>query len=80
MTSSMTKLLDNALKAVGRLSPEEQDEIARVVLQLAGEELSEPVPLSDEEREAIARSRAAAARGDFANDQEVRDVWSKHGL
>ena len=76
----MTKLLDQALKVAGRLSEDEQDEIARVVIQLAGEDSLPPLPLSDQERDAIARSKAAAERGDFATDEEVRAVWSRHGL
>ena len=39
-----------------------------------------PVVLSPEEREAIARSKAAAGRGEFATDEQVRAVWAKHGL
>jgi hypothetical protein len=39
-----------------------------------------PVVLSPEEREAIARSKAAANRGEFATDEQVRAVWAKHGL
>jgi hypothetical protein len=35
--------------------------------------------LSSEEREAIARSKAAAERGEFATDEQVRAVWAKHG-
>ena len=33
-----------------------------------------------EEREAIARSKAAASRGEFATDEQVQAVWAKHGL
>jgi predicted transcriptional regulator len=76
----MTKLLDDALKAASQLSPVEQDEIARVIMQLAGEDVLPPVALSQEESDAVARSRAAAARGEFATDEEVRAVWSRHGL
>jgi hypothetical protein len=76
----MTKLLEQALESVRRLSPADQDEIARAILQLAGSEDIMPVPLSPEEREAISRSRAAAARGEFATDEEVRALWAKHGL
>jgi hypothetical protein len=36
--------------------------------------------LTAEEREAIARSKAAAARGEFASDEQVRDVWAKRSL
>jgi hypothetical protein len=76
----MTKLLDEAVKAVRRLSTDDQDEIARAILRLAGSDLAAPVVLSPEEREAIARSKAAADRGEFATDEQVRAVWAKHGL
>jgi len=72
----MTKLLEQAVEAVRKLSPEEQDDIARAIMQLAG--LGEVVSLTDDERAAIARSKAAAARGEFATDDEVRAVWTKH--
>ena len=75
----MTKLLEEALETVRRLPVESQDEIARAMLALAGSE-SEAIPLSSEECEAIERSRAAAARGEFATDEQVREVWAKHGL
>jgi hypothetical protein len=75
----MTKLLEEALDAVRRLPSETQDEIARAMLALAGSE-AEPVAMTPEERAAIARSKAAAARGEFASDDEVRAVWAKHRL
>jgi hypothetical protein len=74
----MTKLLDQALEAVRQLPPDEQDDIARIIMQMARPD--QTVALSPEEREAIARSRAAAARGEFATDEQVRTVWNKHGL
>jgi len=56
-----------------------QDEIARLVLQLAGHE--EPsIALTAEERAALALSKEAAARGEFATEEQVRTVWAKHGL
>lgn len=76
----MTKLLDQAMEAVRRLSPRDQDEIARAIMQLAGTDGDNPVPLSDDERQAISRSKAAAARGEFASEEEVRAVWAKRGL
>jgi hypothetical protein len=75
----MTTLLDQALSAVRRLPAESQDEIARAMLALAEVDAA-VVPLSPEERAAIEQSKAAAARGEFATDQQVRDVWAKHGL
>ena len=75
----MTELLDRAVKAARELPPATQDEIARLVLQLAGDDDSE-VALTDDERSAIAVSKAAAARGEFATDEQVTAVWAKHGL
>jgi hypothetical protein len=76
----MTKLLEQALEVARNLPPEVQDDIARVVLQLAGADDSLPVPLANDERAAIARSKEAAARGEFATDEQVRATWAKHGL
>jgi predicted transcriptional regulator len=76
----MTKLLAKALEAVRQLSPEEQDDIARTILALVGGDDGESVPLTTDERAAIARSTAEAARGEFASDEDVRAVWAKYGL
>ena len=76
----MTKLLDQAIEVVRRLPPGDQDDIARAIIQLAGADDAPPVPLTPDERHAVARSKAAAARGEFAADEEVRAVWAKHGL
>jgi CubicO group peptidase (beta-lactamase class C family) len=46
---------------------------------LGGEEVV-PVALSADERAAIATSKAAAARGEFATDAQVEATWAKHGL
>ena len=75
----MTKLFDQAIEAVRSLPPDAQDDIVRIILQLAGND-AEPVPLSTDERTAIARSKAAAERGEFATDEQVRATWAKHGL
>ena len=75
----MTTLLDRAVEAARGLSPEMQDEVARLVLKIADGE-GAPIALTAEERAAIAESKAAAARGEFATDDEVRAVWAKHNL
>jgi len=59
---------------------EAQDNIARVVLRLIGADDEPPVPLTSDELAAIAASKAAPARGEFATDEPVRAVWAKHGL
>jgi hypothetical protein len=76
----MTKLLDQAVKVARNLPPEAQHDIARIVLQLAGNDEAPPVVLSPQERAAIAQSKDAAARGDFASDEQVKAVWRKHDL
>jgi predicted transcriptional regulator len=75
----MTNLLDRAMEAARSLAPEMQDEIARLVLTIANSE-GESVALTAAERAAIAASQAAASRGEFATDREVRAVWAKHNL
>ena len=76
----MTKLLDRAFEAARNLPPEARDDIARAVLRLAGADDEPPVTLPPDEEAAIARPKAAAARGEFASDEQVRAVWAKHGL
>jgi len=46
----MTKLLDQALEVARSLPSDAQDDIARVVLQLAGVDDAPPVALSTDER------------------------------
>jgi predicted transcriptional regulator len=76
----MSKLLEDAISAVRRLPPSMQDEIARAMLVLAGNEDDEVYILTPEERAAIAESEAEVERGEFASDEEVRAVWAKFGL
>jgi hypothetical protein len=77
----MTKLLEQALEVARNLPSDMQDDIARIVLQLAGaDDDAPPMPLTNDERAAIARSKGAAARGEFATDAQVRETWAKRGL
>lgn len=76
----MTKLLDQALEIARSLPADAQDDIARIVLQLAGADVTAPAVLSDDEKSAIAVSKAAASRGEFATDAQVSATWAKHGL
>ncbi len=76
----MTKLLDQALEAARALPSDAQDEIAYVVLRLTGADDEPPVPLTADEQAAVTASKAAAERGEFASDEQVRAVWAKHGL
>lgn len=77
----MTTLLDKAIETARNLPPAAQDDIARIVLLLAGETDNEPaVALSSDERAAITASKAAAARGEFATEDQVRAIRGKHCL
>ncbi len=76
----MTNLLDQAVQALRVLPPEDQDDYARLILQLAMAEYEPPTTLTPEERAAIANSKTAAKRGEFATDDEARAVWAKHRL
>jgi hypothetical protein len=77
--SVMTDLLERAVAAARSLPPEVQDDIARVMLTLAGED-QPPIELSQEENASFAESLGQAARREFATDDQVRAVWAKHGL
>ena len=73
----MTKLLDQAVADARSLPSELQDDIAHVVLQLAGADDAPCVALSSDEQAAISASKEAAARGEFATDAQVRAIWAK---
>ncbi len=75
----MTELLEQAVDTVRALPPEVQDDLARLLLQLAGDEQS-TIVLSAAEAESFEQSLAQASRREFATDEQVRSVWSKHGL
>lgn len=75
----MTKLLERAVETVRNLPPEMQDELARMMLQLAGED--QPViQLTAEQEASFEESLAQADRDEFATDERVRAIWAKHGL
>jgi hypothetical protein len=72
----MTKLLEHAVDSVRALPAEVQDELARLLLQVAGEE--QPViRLTSEERADLAEADAEIARGEFATDEQMRSILAK---
>ncbi|UMY18018.1 hypothetical protein MMB17_01265 [Methylobacterium organophilum] len=75
----MTDLLEKAVATARELSPDMQDEIARVMLALAGEARAAYRFTPEEEAEQDAAD-AEEARGEYATDEEVRAIWAKHGL
>ena len=72
-------MLEHAVETVSALPDDTQDELARILLQLAGVE-QPPYELAPEEEADIEASLDEAERGEFATDEEVRAMWAKHGL
>ena len=66
----MTKLLEKALEAVRQLPPDTQDEIARAMLDLVGNE-AEPEPIDPGDLSAVLEGLAQAKRREFASDAEI---------
>jgi hypothetical protein len=76
---SMARLLEQAVAAVSALPDEQQDELARVLMQLAG--IEQPIyMLSPEEEADLAEADAEIARGELATDEDVRAMWAKYDL
>jgi hypothetical protein len=75
----MGTLLEKAVETARGLPREIQDDLARLMLQLTGEE-QPVVQLTSEEESSFEESLAQEARGEFATDQQVRAIWAKHGL
>jgi hypothetical protein len=74
--STMTDLLEKAVDAVRRLTPEAQDEIARAMLQLAEDE-GEPEPIDQADLAAVLERLAQANRGEFASDAAVETAFRR---
>lgn len=75
----MTKLLEQAFAAARNLPPAMQDDVARVVMAITGEE-PPAIQLTPEEEASFDDSLAQAERGEFATDEEIRAIWAKYGL
>ncbi len=75
----MTELLEHAVEVVRVLPSATQDAIARVVLQLAGDDVS-VVELSADDEASFTESFAQTDRGAFATDEQIQSIWAKHGL
>lgn len=75
----MTKLLEEAVLAAQNLPPEMQDDIARIMLNYAGND-EQMIELSPEEEADLIEAQAEMARGEFATEIEVRTILSKYHL
>lgn len=56
-----------------------QDDVARLMLLFVGEDRA-VVQLTAEEEADLIEADAELARGEFADDSEVRAVWAKYGV
>jgi predicted transcriptional regulator len=74
----MTRLLDEAVATVSTLPEDVQDDVARIMLQLAGIERP-PYVLTPEEEADLDASIAEAERGEFATEEEIRAIRAKYG-
>jgi hypothetical protein len=76
MLGIMTKLLEKALEVVRQLPPDGQDEIARAMLTLAGDEAElEEIDLAH--LPDVLESLAQARRREFATDAEVEAAFRR---
>ena len=72
----MTALVDLAFSTVRALSPDRQDEVARVVLRLVGIDDVTYI-LNEDERRDLDEADLEIALGELASDAEVASLWSK---
>jgi hypothetical protein len=75
-TMAMTKLLEQALEAVRSLPADAQDEIARAMLMLAGDE-GDAEPIDPAHLPDVLESLAQAKRRQFATDAEVEAAFRR---
>jgi hypothetical protein len=71
----MTKLLENAVETVRKLSADSQDDIARAMLELANE--SEPEDVDPADLPAVLEGLAQAKRGDYASAADVEAAFRR---
>ena len=72
----MTKLLEQAIEAVRRLSAESQDNIARTILHWAASEVKAE-PVDPAHLAAVLEGLAQAQRREFATDDEVAGAFRR---
>lgn len=75
----MTKVLEDAIEKVRRLSEDRQAYVAEILEQIAAAG-SDLFIIPDEHRAAVLEGLAQAERGEFATDEEMAALWKKCGL
>jgi len=74
----MTELLNRALQELGKLSPERQDELAAMLLELIVHE-HEEFELTPEQEAGLKEAIARADLGEFAPQADVDALFRKYG-
>ena len=75
----MTKLLDQAVAEVRKLSDSEQDRVASLLLSLIDRD-ADAAQLTPEQMAEVELARREAREGLFASDREMTDLWRRFGL
>jgi uncharacterized protein HemX len=76
---TITPRLARALEAVASWPTERQDAAADVLERL-DELTSDPIQLDPDERADLEQALDEVRRGEFASDQEVAAMFSRHGV
>jgi hypothetical protein len=72
----MTDLLEKAIVSVRRLAPEQQDEIAQLLLSLAGD-AGAPEEIDPEHLPHVLEGLAQAERGEFVSDEAIQATFAR---
>ncbi|MDN3274051.1 hypothetical protein QWJ07_07350 [Frankia sp. RB7] len=75
----MTKVLEDVIEKVRRLSEDRQAYVAEVLEQIVAND-GDLFVVPEEHRAAVLEGLEQAERGEFATDQEMAALWKKCGL
>lgn len=76
---TMTKLLKQAVAKLSKLPQERQNELARMLIDVAASDL-QPYRFTNDERAAIDEAMTEIERGEFASEKDVAVAWERFGL
>lgn len=73
----MTRLLEQAFETIRKLPDPVQDDLARLLLEIADGE-TQCVALTSDEESDLAEALAEVERGEFAAEETIRAIWVKY--
>lgn len=73
----MTKLLELAFEEAKQLSPQEQDDLARTIMEIVHGGEGGVYALSEEDKAAVEQGLAEADRGEFVSDEELAAILKR---